>query len=194
LSSPEALVTTVPTVTTVPIMDLWHQWLGHPGRRTLQQTLCHLEFVPSKQPSVCDSCQRGKHVRLPFSSSTSISYVPFQLVHADVWTYPVSSFSGFKYYLVLVDDFTHYIWTFPLRAKSDVFACLVAFHAYIRTQFQLPLLALQTDNGKEFDNLALHRHCESHGIALCLSCPYTSSQNGKAEHIFVHLTTVFVVF
>jgi histone deacetylase 1/2 len=104
-------------------------------------------------------------------------------VHADVWTAPVSSFSGFKYYLVLIDDLTHYTWTFPLHAKSDVYACLLAFHAYVQTQFQLPLLALQTDNGKEFDNIALRRHCEHHGIVLRLSCPYTSSQNGKAERI-----------
>ena len=145
--------------------------------------MCHLEFVPSKLCPVYDSCQLGKHVRLPFSSSNSVSYVPFQIVHANVWTSPVSNFSGFKYYLVLIDDFTHYIWTFPLRAKSDVFDCLIAFHAYVRTQFQLPLLALQTDNGKEFDNLAMRRHCEHHGVVLRLSCPYTSSQNGKAEHI-----------
>jgi hypothetical protein len=142
-SSPKALITTAPTV------ELWHQQLGHPGCRTLQQTLCHLDFVPSKLSPVCDSCQLGKHVRLPFSSSNSVSYVPFQIVHAHVWTSPVSSFSGFKYYLVLIDDFTHYIWTFPLCAKSDVFHCLVAFHAYVRTQFKLSLLALQTDNEKK---------------------------------------------
>jgi len=176
-SPPEALVTTAPTI------ELWHQRLGHPRCRTLQQTLCHLEFVPSKLSPVYDSCQLGKHVRLPFSSSNLVSYVPFQIVYADVWTSPVSSFSGFKYYLVLIDDFTHYIWTFPLRAKSDVFDCLIAFHAYVRTQFQLPLLALQTNNGKEFDNLAMRCHYEHHGIVLHLSCPYTSSQNGKAEHI-----------
>lgn len=57
------------------------------------------------------------------------------------------------------------------------------FHAYVCTKFQLPLIALQTDNGKEFDNLALRRHLASSGIALRLSCPYTSPQNGKAERI-----------
>lgn len=89
-SPPEALVTTAPTV------DLWHQRLGHPGRCTLQHTLASLDFVPNKQSTVCDSCQLGKHVRLPFYSSSSVSYIPFQIVHADVWTSPISSFSGFK--------------------------------------------------------------------------------------------------
>lgn len=72
---------------------------------------------------------------------------------------------------------------FPLRAKSDVFQCLQHFHAYVSTQFQLPLIALQADNGKEFDNSALCTHLASYGVALRLSCPYTSSQNGKAERI-----------
>lgn len=84
---------------------------------------------------------------------------------------------------MLIDDLTHYVWTFPLRAKSDVFQFLVAFHAYIQTQFNLSLLALQSDNGKEFDNHALRSHCAAHGIALRLSCPYTFAQNGKAERI-----------
>jgi transposase InsO family protein len=175
-STATALVHSTPTV------ELWHQRLGHPGRRALQQTLNNLEFTSTKS-STCEACQLGKHVHLPFSASSSISYVPFQIVHADVWTSPVSSFSGYKYYLVLIDDLTHYVWTFPLRAKSDVFPCLVAFHAYVLTQFRLPILAFQSDNGKEFDNFAFRRHLEHHGTVLRLSCPYNSSQNGTAERI-----------
>ena len=85
------------------------------------------------------ACHLGKHVRLPFSSSVSVSYAPFQLIHTDVWTSPVSSCSGFKFYLVLIDDLTHYLCTFSLRAKSDAFSCLISFHAYVQTQFQLPV-------------------------------------------------------
>jgi hypothetical protein len=55
------------------------------------------------------------------------------LIHADVWTSPTFSFSGYKFYLVLIDDFTHYTWTFPLRQKSEVFPILRSFLAYTRT-------------------------------------------------------------
>jgi transposase InsO family protein len=89
--------------------------------------------------------------------------------------HPLLSFSGFKYYLVLIDDYTHYVWTFPLRAISEALSCILAFHAYVSTQFQLPLIALQTYNGKEFDNHALRSFLSTHGIAFRLSCPYTSS-------------------
>jgi hypothetical protein len=44
-----------------------------------------------------------------------------------VWTSPVPSISGFKFYLVLVDDYTHYCWTYPLRHKSEVHDHLVQF-------------------------------------------------------------------
>jgi transposase InsO family protein len=85
----------------------------------------------------------------------------------------------------LIDVLTHYVWTFPLRCKSDVLACLPSFHAYVRTQFQLPLISFQSDNGNEFDNHALRNHLLAHGVAFHLSCPYTSAQNGKAELILI---------
>jgi hypothetical protein len=108
-------------------------------------------------------------------------FFPIQLIHADVWTSPVMSFSGYKYYLVLLDDYTHYVWIFTMRQKSEVLPLLRDFHAYIGTQFGLRLLALQTDNGKEFDSTALCFFLSAHGVALRLSCPYTSEQNGKVE-------------
>lgn len=165
-TSPEAHLATAPTI------ELWHQRLGHLGRRSLHQSLPSLDFTnDGKHSSMCEACQLGKHVRLPFSSSNLVSYVPFQLVHADVWTSPIVTFSGFKYYLVLIDDYTHYVWTFPLRAKSDVLQCILHFHAYVSTQFQLPLITLQSDNGREFHNHALRTHLSNHGIAFRLSCP-----------------------
>ena len=75
---------------------------------------CNLD---SHDSSVCESCQEGKNVRLPFSSSSSSSTFPFELLHYDIWTSPHASISGFQYYLILLYDFTHFVWTFPLRKK-----------------------------------------------------------------------------
>ena len=51
----------------------------------------------SHDSSVCESCQEGKHVHLLFSSSSSSSTFPFELLHCDIWTSPLASISGFKY-------------------------------------------------------------------------------------------------
>jgi hypothetical protein len=57
-----------------------------------------------------------------FDSSQSRALNKFDLIHCDLWTSPVTSVSGYKYYLVILDDCSYYIWTFPLRLKSDTFA------------------------------------------------------------------------
>ena len=104
-------------------------------------------------------------------------------MHSDVWTYPVATNTGYLYYLVILDDFSHYVWTFPLHRKSGALATLTAFYSYVTTQFGRPILALQTDNGKEFDNVGLRTILASHGTIFCLTCPYTSQQNGRSERI-----------
>lgn len=64
-----------------------------------------------------------------------------QLVHSDVWTSPFLSHFGYKYYVVFLDDYTHYLWIVPLRNKSDMFQTIRAFISYVHTQFHLPILA-----------------------------------------------------
>jgi len=99
----------------------------------------------------------------------------------------VPSISRYKYYLVVLDDFSHYSWTFPLRAKSEAFSMLSHFFAWVSTQFALTIKAVQCDNGREFDNAASRTFFLSRGVQLRMSCPYTSPQNGKAERM-IHTT------
>jgi len=90
---------------------------------------------------LCHACQLGRHVRLSFYSSSHAPRI-FDLVHCDLWTSPVISISGYKYYLVVVDDYSHYSWTSPLCAKSDAFPVLVHFFAWVLTQFGLTTKAI----------------------------------------------------
>jgi hypothetical protein len=56
---------------------------------------------------LCHACQLGRHTRLPFTTSSRAEQA-FDLVHCDLWTSPVLSLSGYKYYLVILDDFSHF--------------------------------------------------------------------------------------
>ncbi|KAJ9557254.1 hypothetical protein OSB04_011868 [Centaurea solstitialis] len=133
--------------------DTWHRRLGHPG----------------------------KHCRLPFSASSTKTSRVFELIHFDLWTSPVSSLSGFKYYVLFLDDFSHFLWVFPLRAKSEVFAIFKTFRTYVLNQFKTDIQIFQCDNGREFNNQPFLDFFETHGIKIRFSSPYTSPQNGKAE-------------
>ncbi|KAK1699260.1 hypothetical protein QYE76_015957 [Lolium multiflorum] len=56
-------------------------------------------------------------------------------------------------------------------------------HTWMLTRFGRPILALQTDNGKEFDNTTIRTLLSTHGTIFRLTCPYTSQQNGRAERV-----------
>jgi hypothetical protein len=180
---PHALPAVAPTT--------WHRHLGHPDPDVLS-SLSQSSFIQctSKKHDFCHACQLGKHTRLPFCSSSHRVEHTFDLIHLDLWTSPVVSVSGSKYYLVILDDFTHYLWTFPLKLKSDTFTTLSNFFSYVSTQFGRTVKAIQCDNGCEFDNSSTRIFLLLHGTQLRMSCPYTSPQNGKAERIIRSVNNV----
>jgi transposase InsO family protein len=182
-SSPDTTVVFAATTSSTT----WHRRLGHPERDALMQLTRSATIPCTRFPAehLCHACQLGRHVRLPFSSSSSHATHAFDLVHYDLWTSAITSMSGYKYYLVVLDDFSHYVWTFPLRAKSETFPTLRHFFAWVSTQFGLTIKAVQCDNGREFDNSASRDFFLSHGMQLRMSCPYTSSQNGKPERMIL---------
>jgi hypothetical protein len=169
ISTPQALTTLASTST-------WHHRLDHPGRDIISKLSSTVAIHCNKSQSdpLCLAYQFGHHTRLPFHSSSSHTNRPFELIHCDLWTSPVLIISGYKYYLVVLDDFTHYLWTFPLRLKSDTFTTLSNFFSYVSTQFGSTINTIQCDNGREFDNSCTRSFLLTNGVLLWMSCPYTS--------------------
>jgi hypothetical protein len=145
-SSPVLTTTTTShaLATTTTSSAIWHRRLGHPGPDVMSQLSGHsdISYTRGSSERLCYACQLGRHSRLPFSISTSRAIQAFDLVHCDLWTSPVLSLSGYKYYLVILDDYSHFLWTFPLRLKSDTFLTLTHFFASVSTQFRRPVRAL----------------------------------------------------
>ncbi|XP_074277039.1 uncharacterized protein LOC141600695 [Silene latifolia] len=71
--------------------DLWHPRLGHPGSNITSFLNRHQFIDCNKEPRshLCHSCQVGKHKRLPFVDSNSMSLLPFDILHCDLWTSPL---------------------------------------------------------------------------------------------------------
>lgn len=79
---------------------------------------------------------------MPYMSCT---FAPFDIIHCD--TSPVPSTSGYRYYLVLLDDFTHFVWVYPLMYKSEIYIKFLRFCALINTQFERDIKTFQCDMG-----------------------------------------------
>ncbi len=48
----------------------------------------------------------------------------------------------------IIDDFSGYVWSLPLKAKSDAASTLITWHRAVENQTGQKLKILITDNGK----------------------------------------------
>ncbi|KAK1415156.1 hypothetical protein QVD17_30928 [Tagetes erecta] len=186
-ASASAYVITTPT-------QFWHERLGHPGRPVMD-FLCSNKLIACNKPTldlVCHACQLAKSKRLPFNDSITTTSLPFSIVHCDLWTSPIPSTAGYKYYMVLVDDFTNYTWVYPLKFKSETFARFAHFHRFVKTQFNLLIKTFQCDMGGEFNNHTFQKFASTNGMESRFSCPHTSQQNGKSERMIRRLNEIML--
>jgi len=64
--------------------------------------------------------------------STSHASTPFSLLHVDIWR-PclVTSIHGHKYFLTIVDDFSRFVWVFPMTSTTETQKQLKTFVAFV---------------------------------------------------------------
>ncbi|CAI7924793.1 unnamed protein product [Closterium sp. NIES-54] len=98
----------------------------------------------------------------------------------DVWgPAPIDGTDQERYFLLVVDDYTHFTTVFPLRCKADVSSVLIPWiHAtrrQLRERFSrdFPVLHLHSDLLAEF--------CRDEGIVQSFTLPASPQQNGIAE-------------
>lgn len=143
--------------------------------------------------SIYHACQFGRHVGLPFAVSNSWSKKSFELIHCDLCMSPIVSVLGFKYYLVVLDDFTHYLCTFPLWLKSNTFSTLAHFFAYVSTQFSTFVMSIQCYNGREFDNTVAHAFLSPMALPFACLALILPSKIARPNVWFIPLMTSCVL-
>lgn len=100
--------------------NIWHSRFGHPDDSVFNFLRINNSISCNKRrgDNFCTTCPLGKHIHLPFQSSFNKTISAFDIVHADLWTSPILSSSGYNYYLLLLDSFTHFTWVYPLKYKT----------------------------------------------------------------------------
>ena len=85
----------------------------------------------------CESCQLGKHTRVPFPKSLDQQTKSlFELVHIDAWgPSQTESTLGFRYFITFIDDYSRCTWLFLMKTQVVLFSIFQKFHAEVRTQF-----------------------------------------------------------
>ncbi|CAL9006084.1 unnamed protein product [Prunus brigantina] len=170
--------------------SLWHSRLGHPTNEVVQLmlTAAQIPVVSDSISKLCSFCLDGKMHRLPVSSHHNKASSPFYRLHSDVWgPSPCKSVSGYRYVVSFIDEYTGFLWLYPLYAKSEVFTMFTRLVAFLTNHFNASIKFLQSDGGGEYMSSQFTEFLASLGIVHQVSCPYTPQQNGLAERKNRHL-------
>jgi transposase InsO family protein len=162
----------------------WHSRYGHLNfhglKRSFEGELVkgppHIDHVDQ----VCDSCLIGKQRRATFPTVAKFRAVEkMELVHENLCG-PVTPVTpgGKRYFFLLVDDVSRYMWLMLLAMKDEALAAFTAFQARAEAEAGRKIGTLRTDCGGEFTARSFADHCTKQGMQRHLTAPYTPEQNG----------------
>ncbi|KAJ9541461.1 hypothetical protein OSB04_027967 [Centaurea solstitialis] len=177
------------SISTTSSFDIWHACLGHlsSARIKLLANSGLLGNTTSNEVS-CLSCKLGKHHALPFELNDYTSDCAFDLIHSDVWgPAPHPSMGGCRYFVIFIDDHTHFTWIYLMKHRSELPQIYITFARMIQTQFSKPIKILRADNAMEYKESSLIAFLRSQGTISQYSCPGTSPQNGRVERKHKHI-------
>ena len=171
-------------------VDLWHQRLGHVSEQTLkkiaqEELMTGVKIPKSQTMSFCEGCVKGKATKLPIKPVGEIrSTRKLELVHSDVCgPLQVESFSGKRYVVTFIDDYSRCCAVFFMKHKSEVLEKFKEFEATAVGDCGSRIGTLRTDNGGEYMSAEFKVYLTSRQIRHQTTVPHTPEQNGVAERM-----------
>src|SRR6185369_5452216 len=148
----------------------WHERFGHLhfealkrlGAKEMVRGLPCLDHVEQ----LCDDCVLTKQRRHSFPQQASFrAKERLELVHGDLCG-PITpvTHGGRRYFLLLVDDCSRFMWLHLLSSKDKAPAVIKEFQAQVETETGKKLRVLWTDHGGEFTLVEFGLYCAGQGI------------------------------
>ena len=165
----------------------WHERFGHLHFEALKR-LSAKEMVRGLPcldhvEQFCDICVLTKQRRLPFPQQASFrAKEKLELVHGDLCgPVTLATPGGRRYFLLLVDDLSRYMWVMILGSKGEAADAIRRAQVGVEAESGRKLRVLRTDNGGEFTAAEFASYCADEGIQRHYSAPYSPQQNGVVE-------------
>ena len=131
------------------VTSLWHQRMGHASEKVLESMMTQgavigMDKAIVSNASICEGCIMGKHTREPFRSHVEGRSVEvLQLVHTDVGESDIASWSGKKYYVTFIDDYSRCVWVYVIDKKSEVYDVFMKWKVLVKNQTQHTIKAIR---------------------------------------------------
>ena len=184
-------------------LQLLHNQFAHPSLAKMKQlNTYHKWGYDIKQLEAahvfCRACLDGKAklttirkvwkgdgefvpARAPFDRLHCDLIGPYTATNAKQMTVKIRSFSQALYSLTIVDEYSRYRWTFPLKHKSDAFNAIRDLVVEIQCQYNTTPKELHSDGGGEFVNNDMVDMCKEQGIKHTYTTLAHPQHNGICE-------------
>jgi transposase InsO family protein len=116
----------------------------------------------------------GKQARKKFSTSTSCTSAPLEIIHSDVCRpFCKTAYNDARYFVTFIDDYNRRIYLALIKTKNKVFDEFRKFKAQAENTINNRIKILRTDNGGEYLSSQFWDFCFQSGIIHQRSQPYT---------------------
>ncbi|KAF5332827.1 hypothetical protein D9611_005489 [Ephemerocybe angulata] len=162
-----------------PTPHRWHQHLGHLGRDKTKQFLTGtyatgVSYSGPFEDKICPPCVVGKGARAPIPNPGNHATKPLERLHLDICgPHEVMSLSAsrrgrFKYWMVILDDFTNYSFValLPDRTSAGVLAAFTKATARWELLTGEKVKCVRMDGAKEFVGGVFRSHLDERGISV----------------------------
>jgi transposase InsO family protein len=131
----------------------------------------------------CDVCVLTKQRRLPFPQQSSFrAKERLEHMHGDLCgSVTPATLRGRRYFLLLVDDLSRYMWVMVLGSKGDAANTIRRAQAATEAKCGRKLRVLRTNNGSEFTTAEFASYYADEGVQRHCSAPYNPQQNDVVE-------------
>ena len=156
--------------------------MGHTAVKGLSRAVIGINWDDSTPTLPCQVCARANIKRLPFPSASSTrADRPLFRIHSDICGPLPNSYGSFKYFILFIDCYSHFIFIFFLRKKSEALKTFIEFKTTVEKFHSLPIVILRVDNAPEYIYGEFETYCRENGITYEKIVPGASPQNGVAE-------------
>jgi hypothetical protein len=189
-SGEEALSTDVSAPSLAHPTVLLHHKLGHLSEGYLKTLIQQQAAVglpksytqpPMPLQACCEPCIMSKAQAKPHPPNPTRKAKPLERVHMDlVGPMPMSQ-RGHKWWITIVDDYSRFGWSLPVKSKGDVPQRLKEWYKQVTVASELPIKECHADRGGEFMQGAMQEWMAAQGTVFTYSNPDSPEQNGVAE-------------
>src|SRR3954466_13988762 len=127
--------------------------------------------------------RKGSFPKPAFKSKNVVpSSRPLELLHIDLFgPVKIASIRGKRYGLVIVDDYSRWIWVKFLKDKDESHTVFFDFCTQIQSEKEFKIIKVRSDHGDEFENRFFEIYFKENGTSHDFSFPRTPQQNGVVE-------------